>query len=572
MRLLTTTSISRRRLIQSALVASGATVLTPLIVACGGSDATPTQGSTSSGAGSTSASTSTSATGGTSASPAASGSPSSSSAATSTAPAQASGPATGTAVIAQKFPLTDIDSTIQNGVQPLCIAIHVTEPLLFRADTGELQPLLAERFEYVDPTHLRMTIRQGVKHHNGDDFSVDDVVFTIQRVLDPETKSLQARYMQSVTGAEAVDDTTVEIQLSTSDATILDRLSLLPMISKRAAQELGAEFSSKLVGTGPYKFVSWQKGGRVTLEVFPGYWREPARIKTLQFAGIGEDSTRMAGLKTGELNVIDYIPPDYVPQLKDSSNVTVSQVTGLRSSFAIFNVSKKPFDDVRMRQAANYAVNKQDIVDGVFNGYAVAVDQPFGPNVFGYDPSLENHYPYDPDKAKSLMAEAGYADGVDVNMVINIDDQSVAEPVVDQLGKVGIRVKQKVLDFNGLANQYLTLKEPSPELDIVLFDNANNTAEANYNLALNFSSLAKKGRGLYWSDPEVDEWIVQGREETDRNKRLEIYHRIVQKMAETAAMIPLIDPDVIYGSTKNLTDWKPRSDQLIYLYGASITS
>ncbi|MDP9410554.1 MAG: ABC transporter substrate-binding protein [Actinomycetota bacterium] len=476
----------------------------------------------------------------------------------------------GEATIAQGPEITNLDASMSTGMLTFNTAIHMMEPLLMRGDDLQLQPFLAEEYAYVDDTTLRLKIRQGVTFHNGDPLTVDDVVFTLQRVSAPDSELDHRIYAQRVASVEAVDGQTVEVKFSEPDATFLGRLALIPIVPKRVVEEMGNEgFDASPTGTGPYTFVSWQRGDRVTLQSFPNYWRGPAAIKSLVFRGITEDATRMAELQTGALELATNVPTYMVPELETAGNVQVKQVNSLRALFVVLNTKQPPFDDVRMRQAVNFAIDKDLIVEGVLDGAARPLSQPFGPEVFGYNPNLDGFYAYDPERARALIAEAGYTDGVDVKMFgpsgrFQKGDE-VAENLAAQLEEVGIRVNLNFLEYQAYLENYS--RKFNPDMHMGFWSNANNTADADYNLSLNLHSA---GRLPYWSDPEIDALIDKARQTIDPAQREEMYHDILRRIVEAAPWLFLYSQADIYGVASALQGWEPRPDEMIYLYGASL--
>lgn len=560
-------ALSRRRLLRLLAVGSVSTMTLPTLLAACGSDNDSTTTTTE-------AETPSTASTGSEATSSSSGSTTpdaeSTAAATSTGASEGSAPS-GTATVALGPEITDLDSTIQNGILTFDIAVHMMEPLLLRGEDLQPEPLLAEEVSHPDDTTIRIKVRDGVKFHNGDPLTIDDVVFTLQRVSGPDSKSTHAPYTKAIQSVSAVDDHTVEIKLSEPDVTILGRLSLIPIVPKKVVEDLGDEgFNASPVGTGAWKFVEWKKGQGVTMEAFPDYWREQPKIKTVVFKGIPEDATRVAALQTGALNIATNVPTQFVPQLKKSNKIQVMTANSLRSFFVILNTHKPPFDDIRVRKALNYAIDKTLITKGVLDDYATPISQPFGPEVFGYNPELEGYYDYDPDKAKQLLAEAGHADGLELEFYgasgRYLKDTEVEQNIAGQLEKIGIKVNLHPTEFDTLYQNYI-LQKVNPDADLLFWSNANNTADADYTLALNVSST---GQNLYWNTPELDAAIIEARTIIDPEKRRAKYHSILKTIVEAAPWIFLYVPVDVYGVSSDLKDWKPRSDELIYLYGPSL--
>jgi peptide/nickel transport system substrate-binding protein len=260
-----------------------------------------------------------------------------------------------------------------------------------------------------------------------------------------------------------------------------------------------------------------------------------------------------------------------VPELESSDDTAVYEINSLRTIFAILNTHKAPFDDVRVRQAANFAIDKELIVVGLLDGYASPASQPFGPEVFGYNPDVEGAYTYDPDRARELLAEAGHSDGVAVNFFSPagryLKDEEVVQAVAAQLEEVGFQVNVNFLEWQAYFDTYIAAGSPSDELDIAFFSNANNTADADYNLSLNVHS---GGRGIYWTNAEVDQLIDEARQIVDQDERQATYHTIVETMVEEAPWIYLYTQHDLYAATGRLQGWEPRPDEMIDLRGTRL--
>ncbi len=545
--------LPRRRVMRMMAAGAGAASLASVLAACGSASAPATGGGTA--IPSPRATTAASST--VAASPAAASNP--------------SVPASGKVVVAQGPAITDLDASMHTGMLAFNIAVHIMEPLFLRGEDLQPQPLLAEKYEFKDDTTLLVSIREGIKFHDGSPLTSDDVVFTLQRASGPTSKSEHAIYMTSVQSVRPVDNRTTEVKLSKPDATLIGRLALIPIVPRKVVEQLGDDgFNSKPMGTGPYTFVSWQKGDRVTLEAFPGYWRAPASIKQLIFRGVKEDATRVADLRTGALDIATNIPTQQIAEVDQSKNAKVMKVNSLRSVYAVLNTRQPPFNDLRMRQAVNYAVDKKLITEGVLDGAGSPIGEPVGPEVFGYNPDLKNYYDYDLDKAKKLIADAGYGGGVDVKLFgpagrLEKGDE-VTQNIADQLKRVGIRVSVNLIEFQTYLENYS--RKLNPDLGLGYYSNANNTADADYLLSAGMSS---KGRAPYWSSPDVDALIDQGKQTIDQNKRKEIYHDAVKKILDAAPWLFLYSQVDNYGVSNRLKGWKPRPDEMIYLYGLSVT-
>ena len=318
---------------------------------------------------------------------------------------------------------------------------------------GSLVPGLAESWEIVDDTAIEMKLRGGVQFHNGEPFNADAVKFTVERMLDEEVNSVLRSNFTSITEVEIVDDLTVRLILSQPDGTIFDRLTGLYILPPGYVSEAGiSTVASEPVGTGPYRFVEWVPDDHVTLEANENYWdgsfKGQPTFASITYRPITEASTRIAELTAGGVDIIQDLPPDQIQALQDAGLEVVSGVTpNLTYFFVTADDPDSPFSDVRVRHAVNYAVDVQTIIGSLLLGYGDRIASAIGPSNLGYNAAVEP-YPYDPDQARSLLADAGYPDGFDIVMdVCTCDRTDLALAVAGQLGEVGITVEVREIEL-----------------------------------------------------------------------------------------------------------------------------
>ncbi len=324
------------------------------------------------------------------------------------------------------------------------VQIHIFDALVdVTGPDMSLKPMLAERWENPTPTTWRFHIRHGVKFHNGDPLTAEDVKFTIDLAL-ANKGSTQNSYLGPTESVRVVDPYTVELTTKTPFPPLLTNISRLHIVP-RAYARIGADaFSTKQpIGTGPYKFVEWQHGQRIVLEANPDYWAGAPTPKRLVFRFIPDPSTRAAELRAGGVDIISGPP---VAELKElaTGDTEVVHVPAVRVIAYPINTLQKPLGDVRVRRAMNLAVDRETIVKTLLQGYGQPVGQPFIPGWLGYDPAIKP-FPYDPAQAKKLLAEAGYPNGFDVTWNIStgvfLADKEIAEAAAAMLGQVGVRVR-----------------------------------------------------------------------------------------------------------------------------------
>ena len=463
------------------------------------------------------------------------------------------------------------DNTTQNVLRLMF------DSLYHRDNNMQIVPWLATSYENPDELTWRFHLRQGVKFHNGNDFRANDVKFTLGRLVEDDSQFSTRKYVDRV---EVVDDYTVDIITIDPYAAFMTRVVLWHMTDEEYFNEVGAEgFASKPVGTGPFTFVEWVKDERVVFEANRDYWGGSPKIKTVIFTPIPEMATRIAALEAGDVDIIA-VPPEYVDQTPEG--VEAVTVPGTTAYFLAMNVNMEPFDDVRVRQAMNYAIDVESIIENVLNGLARRLDNPLLPEAFGYIATPV--YSYDPDKAKSLLAEAGYPDGFEMKIDARPSDKELAEVLVGQLSALGIKVN--VVLTEGAA--FTALYEPG-FTQTYLGSWGNSEADADGMLSKQFYSdryscnlLGAEGetgygdlaRGCYYSgyaNAEVDAAIVAGSRDVDPENRKEYYATAVKIIVEEAPWLFLYNPVSIFGQRDRVQGWVPRSDALIILDEAWVT-
>lgn len=291
---------------------------------------------------------------------------------------------------------------------------NIYDGLVGHSPDGKVVPQLATSWRKVGPAVYDFTLRPGVKFQNGDPVTADDVVFTFQRVLTPGAiggvSTTRKDLLGPILRVQKRDDSHVRFVYGASfpEALMLQSLVHFQVVPQKYTQQAGeAGFIAKPVGAGPFRFVRGALNSEIVLERYDGYWAGPAKLRQVIFRMIPEPSGRIAALLSGEVQIIQEVPPDLVDRLKASPNVQVKTAEGTRSYEIEFNTKADPFTDPRVRQAVNYAINWAPILRDIYHGYGTRLSTAFLPNGFGYDPSLKP-YPYDPMKARELLKQAGY--------------------------------------------------------------------------------------------------------------------------------------------------------------------
>jgi peptide/nickel transport system substrate-binding protein len=439
------TIIARRRFVQIA----AATVAGAVLAACGGSNPAPT--ATTAAKPTTAAPT----TGVTSASPvaAATGVPTAvvATAAALPTPALFKNPPPGKPQGNQPSELVLVWGTNQlttHGIDPQThggtIAEsqlrHIYEPLVkIERDATTISPALATSWKRLDDNTMQFTLRQGVQFHNGEEFDATAAQFSIMRPLDPKNNAELRTLYNVIDRVDIADKYTINVHTVKPDPVLLTRLSAFSgaMVAPKWAAANGQGGVLKDAnGTGPYKLKSWGPNQDLVVEANDHYWGTAPPIKNVRMKTIAEQATRVAALRSGEIHVAKDIPPEEVDGINKSGRQTARAVSSNRFPYYVMEVRKPPLDNPKLRQAINYAVDWDGIIQGVLIGNGTRMATVLDPWHVGYDPTLKP-YPYDPDKAKSLMTEAGFPNGFDVNIWYiqgrYMKDKEVAEAIAQGL-------------------------------------------------------------------------------------------------------------------------------------------
>ncbi|MBI4276886.1 MAG: hypothetical protein HY660_00395 [Armatimonadetes bacterium] len=429
-------------------------------------------------------------------------------------------------------------------------------------------PALAVWWKWVNETTLEMKLRRGVKFHNGKEFTADDAVFTLKRMLQREdpvrTRSWIVGIVKDVV---APDAQTVRIITEQPDAVLLRRIAAWLIVPRDTFTQVGrVQFGLNPVGTGPYRFVEWVKNDRVVVQAYDQYWRGRPKIDRLVFKPIPEDYGRFAALKTGVVDLVANVPPERVKEMEADPRLKVETVHSSRTIFVGINTWVRPFTDRRVRQALNYGVNVQELIDTILQGRAYRNPGPINQMVFGYHKGLKP-YPYDPERARRLLREAGYPQGFDTVLTGPVGrylkDKEMQEAIVGQLQRIGVRAR---LDLRPEWARFFGpwLRKEMQGLYFLGFGGI--ILDADYLLGGHFHS---KRRGLYYNHPDSDRLIELGMSTLNEKTRLDTYARLQEFLLEEAPWIFLYDQQDIYGISKRLR-WRPRVDERIVLYGAEV--
>ncbi|WP_312111274.1 glutathione ABC transporter substrate-binding protein [Brevibacillus reuszeri] len=458
-----------------------------------------------------------------------------------------------TLIIARQSDANNLDPHFISAINAASVVHHkVYEGLIARDENMVFKPMLATEWKQLDDVTWEFKLREGVTFHDGTPFNAEAVKATIGRVLDEKVGSPRASQFQMITEVKVVDDYTVQFKLAYPYSPLLSILANHEgsIISPKAIEQYGKDLSKHPVGTGPFVFESWTPGQEIILVKNDKYWGEQVKFDKAVFKVVPEDTTRIAMVETGEAHIAEPLPVTEIERVKNSPQIDLYRTAGLGTDFIGFNNKKKPFDDVRVRQAINYAIETDAIIQGVYNNIGTRANSAMSPKVLGYSESLKG-YSFDPNKAKALLKEAGYPNGFKTTLWTGDRKERInaAEVIQSQLKGIGIDVEIKVLEYGA----YLDA-EDNGETDMFISGWGNATGDADYNQYNLFhsASLGKGGNTTFYVNPEVDKLIEQGRREQDTEKRKQIYAQALQIEADEAPMVPIRNLEHVAAVGKNI--------------------
>jgi len=420
----------------------------------------------------------------------------------------------------------------------------------FKDESTELEPGLAEKWDIsADALTYRFSLRSGVTFHDGTKLDADAVVFSILRQIDPNHPYHDTgdfAYAEftfgKVQSVQAVDPQTVEIVLKEPYAPFLANVAIhaASIVSPAAVQKFGRDFSKNPVGTGPFKFVEWKPGVEVILERNPNWWGGQPQVERLIFRPIIEDRARLTEFEAGSIDFIVNIPPDDLPRLKQSPDVTVLEQPGMHVWYLVFNCRKEPFNSKEVRQAVNHAINKEAIVNELLKGTGVLAKGPLPPVVWGYTDDVK-HYDYNPEKAKQLLAQAGYPNGFKVTFWVPESGSGMQQPkamavaIQADLRAVGIETEIQTFEWGTYLDKVLGNPDELPELFEMSWIGDNGDPDNFLYILLSGDAWPPNGFNMgYYRNEQVDELLRQAQRITDRAQREQLYQQALKLLVEDA--------------------------------------
>jgi len=484
--------------------------------------------------------------------------------------------------------VTSIDPHFHNLTPNNNIGHHVFDTLVSKDSNGRLIPGLAESWRAVDDLTWEFKLRKGVKFHDGSDFTAADVAFSLERVPTvPNSPSPFTIYSKQITEKIIVDPLTIRLKTATPYPLMATDMATILIVSSRAAKGATTEdFNSgkAAIGTGPFRFVRWQKGDRIELTRFDGYWGPKAPWDRVIFRVITSDPTRVASLLAGEVRAIENVPTADLAKLAKHPELSLYRVVSLRVMYVHLDsardkspfvtdkagrpLDKNPLKDVRVRRALSKAINRQALVDRVMEGAARVTGQLMPEGTFGYNPALKPDE-FDPAGARKLLAEAGYPDGFGLtihgpnNRYVN--DEQVTQAIAQMLTRVGIATKVDTMPSSVFFSRGSKL-----EFSMMLVGWGTDTAEASSPLkALLATYNTQKGMGASnrgrYSNPKMDALLDQALSTVNDAQREKLLQQATEIAMNDVGIIALYHQENLWATRKGIA-YVPRADERTYAH------
>ncbi len=483
-----------------------------------------------------------------------------------------------TIVIAQGVDVTVLDPNNQLETPTANVLSNIFDTLYMRMPDGSARPWLATSVRAINPTTWEMTIRQGVKFHNGEDLTAETVKWNFDRVIDPQRPLRISNSWANLASVQVVNPTTLRFTTRNPFPVFVTRLTGFYILPQKYVTENGNRYLQEPVGTGPYKFVRWVRDQQFELEANPNYWAGAPKIRRVIFRPIPEASSRVAELVSGGVDIITNLVPEAVNAVRASGAAEVRSVPSIRNIFIMLNTSGKPDSPLanpKVRLALNYAVDKRTIVRNVLGGFGQPTGCSLNSYIFGYDARSCQPYEYNPTRAKQLLAEAGYPNGFTMTMGSPngryLNDRQIAEALVGQLAQVGVRVELRVQEWSTYVGQILERRIPT---DAVLLGWGNNEFDADNSLySLFYGGTVRGGPRQvafsYIRSVPLDNALLQAQRTTDPEQRKKLYLDALRVLRAESPWIFLHQQEDLYGVAKRV-DWKPRPDERLFVSEMSL--
>ena len=458
-----------------------------------------------------------------------------------------------------------LDLSVEDLNHDLFVDAQVNDNMVSFGNDLKQDPKLAVSWHNIDELTWEVKLRKGVKFSNGEPFNADAVLESF-RYLTRDASVLKTEGFEPWDSIEKVDDSTLRVKTKVPNAEFLLGLFWLHIYPPSVLKSNPSSLSDRPIGTGPYKVADWVKGERIVLEANDSYWRGRVKIDRVTFRFVPEASARVSALLARQADLIIDLPPESVAVVDKNPNTKAVSIAGLRSIDLIFDTRTPPFNDVRVRQALNYAVDKQSIINNILGGRALIQATPSHPLTYGHNPGVKP-YPYDPQMAKRLLAEAGFPNGLTIDFHYPtgrwLKDVEVAQAIGGMLQKVGVISKLITMEYGGFFPTWL--KGQWKGMSMIGTENFIDSDQV-----IQLFLYTKGALSFSYRDPKLDAMYEQDQREFDVAKRRQLLRGMEGYVSQQAPWLFLYFQPQLYGMNRKLK-WAPPANELMLFWDADLT-
>ncbi|MFD1030224.1 glutathione ABC transporter substrate-binding protein [Metaplanococcus flavidus] len=486
----------------------------------------------------------------------------------------------GDLVLAVLADASTLDPQGTSDVTSSVVQENIYENLVEKDENNDIIPGLAKSWKAVDELTWSFTLNEGIKFHDGEDFNAEAVKANLDRILNPDLGSPRHNLFAMITDVEVVSEYELHISTEYAFSPLLSHLThnSVGMISPALIEQANADFengddpfaavSANPAGTGYFKFDSWEPGQMIRLVKNEDYWGEPAHVDSVEFRVVPDSQVRLANLETGNVHIIDPVQPNEVSRIENGDAASIHRQASASLLYLGFHTEKEPFDNPLVRQAISHAIDHESIVSGIYEDLAIPATGPLAPGTFGYSEDVEG-ITYNMDKARELMAEAGYEDGFSTTIWTSDNPQrlSIAVLVQEALADLNIDVEIQSMEFG----TYLDATAAG-EHDMLIDSYSNPTGDADYQMYTLFHSSQKgeSGNLTFYENAEVDALLDDARRETEPEERAAIYAEAANILTEEAPMSFLLHQEFLLGVADNISGFEINSAGIYNLKNVQI--